>query len=1650
MPTEDDLPVSPAFALEEPGETPFDALLDEFRAMADSRRVQGAYLEELVRHYLRLDPLRSGQFRHVWLWRDWPGRDGRGDTGIDLVAETTDGDLFAIQVKFFAADHRMRKSDLDSFFEAVGREPFVGGIVVDTTSGRWSTNAEDALKNRTKRISRITLQELRHSQIDWSTYRLTAPERAPRLHGRRQLRPHQHEAVQATLRAFTEDRLDRGTLVMACGTGKTFTALKIAERYTREQGGGRSMVLFAVPSLALLQQALEEWSREHDPDMPFRAFAIGSDPRLGRVANGDLTTVALEDLAAPATTDGATLFRLLEEIDLSEGMTVVFSTYQSIQAVSDAQGLGVPAFDLVICDEAHRTTGVRLAEDEDPSEFVKIHDPRIIDAERRLSMTATPRIYAPEAKSQARQRDVELVSMDDETLFGPVVYRLGFGEAVERGLLTDYKVLVLGVSEDQVARSFVEHLRLESHELPLTDVAKLIGCWNALAKRQSGHLADGFGGDITPMRRAVAFTRDIKTSRKVEQDFPYLVRAHLQDRLNDDPTDDLGVECRHVDGTMNATERGALLQWLREDPGIERPGPPTARVLTNARCLSEGVDVPGLDAVLFLSARKSQVDVVQAVGRVMRRAEGKTCGYIVLPVAIPEQISGEEALKDNERYRVVWQVLQALRSHDERLDAQINRMGLTGRSPETVVVAHVDLTASSSPARAPGEIGAVDHDPDVAGRVARTRTAAVSPTLPLFGADDWKDAVYAKLVKKVGDRLYWDDWADDVSGIAQTYVTLIGAHLDSSAGDRGRFQAFLRALRATVNPEIAEHEAIELLAQHLITMPVFDAMFPDDSFTRANPVSLTMQEVIDSFSENAAFAREREPLESFYSGITDHIRRLPDFTSKQRLLVTLYDRFFAKAFPKLADRMGIVFTPVDVVDYILRSADDAFRAAFDRGLGDRGVRILDPFTGTGTFLTRLLQLGLVPPENLAYKYRHDLFANEVVLLSYYIAAVNLESVFRELTGTTPDAGEAAFPGISLTDTFAMDERDHELAGGVFPENTERLERQRRAPIDVIVMNPPYSVGQRSANDDNQNARYPALDARIEETYAKRSTATLKNSLYDSYFRALRWATDRIGDEGVIAFVSNSGFVDGNTADGVRLAFGDEFSDVFLYDLRGGIRGRVGDAARNEGGNVFDIMTGVVIAVLVKRAGHVGPARIRYRSMGDAMTREQKLDALRTEASLRGSEFRENLPNAAGDWLNQRDERFGAFRALSGPDGVFALSSNGLKTNRDAWCVNFDRTLLRANVRRHVDFLNGERRRVRSLAAGGTRPRTLVTRDPRRGSWDRVNLGDVDRDRETAHSDAGYREGVYRPFVRTPIYFDPTQRMNNCTYQLPRLFPTPAHPNRAIAVNARGADVPLMVDAIPDLHVVGDAQVFARWRWEPLAAPTGLDLGALDGLDPTEDEVVVDGYRRVDNITDETLARYRRVYEDDELTKDDVFSAVYAILHHPEYRARYEADLKRVLPRIPVVADIRAYVRTGEALAALHLGYEAADGFPLAEVWAIDAPTDDDASRYAIDRMTWTTRRDRSAIRYNAFLTLTGIPEEAHEYRIGGRSPLEWILDRYRVRVDAQTGIVNDPNAWLRDRADPRYVVRLIGSLVTLSMQTRLLIAGLPPFEVLDA
>jgi len=1639
-------------------------VIEDFRTASNVER--GEKFERLMVDYFFLDPTLAVEYDEVQRWPEWDHREGSHDSGIDLVARSkSTGEWTAIQCKFYDPKRTLQKEDIDSFFTASGRAwdgvRFTNRIVISTTD-RWSHHAETALSGQQIPVQRIGLADIAESPIDWMQVSKEGLEFQLKKAVRHALRPDQKDAI-AAIRAGFESH-DRGKWISACGTGKTFTSLKLAEQLCAENGG-QLKVLFLAPSISLVSQTLREWMGQTQTEI--RPFVVCSDSKAGKQAE-DITT---HDIPLP-TTDAARLASEMAKIGRrGRQLTVVFSTYQSIDVVAQAQKASNQEFDLILCDEAHRTTGVTLTSDPAESAFVKVHDNTFLPAGKRLYMTATPRIYGEEVRKKADEASAVLTSMDDEALFGPEFHRLGFGEAVERNLLSDYKVMILVVEGDAIATHLQTALADDNRELSLDDAAKIVGCWNGLAKRTTDH---DFGNHPAPMKRAVAFCRDIKASTGFAKAFPEVV-----DTLT---TDAAGPVCdvHHVDGTMNALIRAEHLAWLKAPiPEGE------CRVLSNARCLSEGVDVPALDAVLFLHPRNSLVDVVQSVGRVMRKAKDKEFGYVILPVAIPAGLAPEEALKDNKRFKVVWDVLNALRSHDDRFNAMINSIDLDKNTKGKIILDVI------------GKRGPTD---DAEGKPLN-RTDAGGVQLPLFDLGMWRDSILARIVKRCGDREYWDAWADSVVDIAANQRARINAIV--AAGDptvAGEFAAFLDGLKANLNDSISADDAANMLSQHLITKPVFDALFEHDSFAAHNPVSITMQKMVDALAGHGLDA-ETAKLDAFYESVRKRASQIETAAGRQTVIHELYEQFFKKAFPKQAASFGVVYTPVEIVDFILRAADDVCRQEFGYGLTDEGVHVLDPFTGTGTFIVRLLESGIIRPEDLARKYAHELWANEIMLLAYYIACVNIETTFQAVmnaaavasvvAGTsgvdapersggvpaqtrtapsdpqsgadergavlatpdptpnpaaplrgsvgTPSVAYLPFPGATLTDTFQITEDGDRADTSLIPVNNDRIEAQLAAPIKVIVGNPPYSAGQGSANDDNANLKYPTLDGRIAATYAARSTATLKNSLYDSYIRAPRWASDRLGDQGVIAFVSNNGWVDGNTADGLRKTFTDEFTDIWVYNLRGNQR-TAGELSRQEGGKVFGsgARTGVAVLVASKRAETDG-CRLRYFGVADYESQEDKLAAIAL-ATMRTVSWRTLAPNASGDWLSKRSDVFGQFPPLGDRDAScvvahFAGYSGGLKTNRDAWCFSYSGAVLASSMSRMVNAFN-----ISAADAAGID--LNLNRDPTRISWSSGLTARALRGEVHAFDSHAMRRSAYRPYCKQLVYFDPV--FNERQGRLPAHFPTSRHGNLGFYVVGAGSDKPfsaLMTDCLPDLAFWGSSsgQFFPRWTYEKAseAEQSSLLEAAASGGDVDEW-----GYRRLDNITDGILALYREKFGP-QVSKDDVFYYVYGVLHSEQYRTTFAADLKRMLPRIPLAAtasDFFAFVDAGRRLADLHVNYESVEPYPLHEQSVAGLG---DWEAYRVEKMRWADKTTKKAIVYNAHVTLGDIPAAAHRYMLGSRSALEWLIDRYQVKTDKASGIVNDPNDWCREHDQPRYIVDLIKRVTRVSVDTMAIVDALP-------
>ena len=1588
----------------------FEKTLDHLRDRSTDLFGMGHSFERLIKTALTNEPgILGDRFSKVWLWKEWPDGDG-GDTGIDLVAEEEEG-LCAIQCKFFDPLRPVPKGAIDSFMSKSEPDHFTSRLIVNT-GGPIQKNALKTLQASPKPCRVLDRAELDGWDVDWWQY-VNDPE-GLQFQARDPYTPHpyQKDAVEQVMAGFQKH--DRGQLILPCGTGKTAVTLWIAE----QQVGLGGRVLYLVPSIALMAQTMREWSEQKS--LPLRYVGICSDTRAGR--NDE--DASLLELDYPVTTD---LEKIREglQAERPEALTAVFCTYQSLALVAKAQAEGAPAFDLVVCDEAHRTTGVedpvsKRKDDQKVSPFRLVHDKDSIHAHKRLYATATPRLYTESARGRAADRNLDIYSMDDESVYGPVFYKMAFSQAIEGGWLTDYKVIILTLKSDQVSESLGNLLAAEQDSgLNLDDAVKLLGCWDALADPE-GVLSDRnvTGDQHNPLLRAITFTNTIKSSKMVEAHWQKVVDAARERTDAALHADLLPLDVQHVDGTQNSLDRQRKLGWLKTK---DAENGQVCRVLSNARCLTEGVDVPALDAVLFLAPRKSQVDVVQAVGRVMRLAEDKPMGYIILPVVISPDQEPDQALDDNKTFQVVWSVLRALRSHDDRFDLEINSLDLNNTPTERIKI-----------------INGGEDNGEAKDRISQLSLDLVYKIPP--------GAIYARIVEKCGDRKYWPQWAADVAQIADRIRVRVTGLIRSPERItlREDFHAFLADLQQTLNPALQEEDLVAMVAQHLVTGPVFQALFSDYDFVASNPVSQALSRLVELL-EVEGMENETRDLEGFYETVRSRAQALDNAEARQKVLLELYERFFQVALKKEAERLGIVYTPIEVVDFILYSADHALQQHFGGRLTGENVHILDPFTGTGTFIVRLLQNPeLIRDEDLVRKFQSELHANEIVLLAYYIAAINIEEAYHGRRGMETEY--APFDGIVFTDTFTLDEGEGQFAEAL-PVNSVRVNRQQSRDITVIVGNPPYSKGQKSTTDDNPNVFYPHLAERIEVTYAARSTAGLKRSLYDSYKLAIRWASDRIMDKGVIAFVTNGSFIDGNAEAGLRACLADEFSHLYVFNLRGNQRTQ-GERSRQEGGKIFGSgsRTPVAIMVLVRNPVHKGECQIHYKDIGDYLTREEKLRLIKERGSIAGiSDWQRNVPDEHNDWLEQRDPAYQTFMPIGiksqkfqvDLQAAFSLLSMGIVTNRDPWMYNFNRAQLHRNVQTMAAFY--EQRRQSVLAGEKTVEQAGRNDTPRRIKWTRGLRYQLARKETLKLKNNSFQLGMYRPFCKQHVYFD--SQFIEIVSRIPSMFPTLVAKNQLIGVTGRGASggfYALMMDVIPDLNLLAaGVQCFSRWRFE------AHDPNSPDAWLHTTDEDMEDvpGYRRVDNITDWCLQQFRAQYPDLQISKNDIWHYIYGLLHAPDYREKYSADLSKDLPRIPFAPDFGAFRDAGEQLAALHLGYETCPEY------ALQVEVGPGSNPYQLDykAMQWGGTRkepDRSVLQVTPSVTLRGIPAAAHEYVVNGRTPLEWAVDRLHIRKDKDSGIVNDSNAWFAD--DPAELVAHLKRLVHVSVETTRIVDGLPP------
>ncbi|GAA8354681.1 hypothetical protein HpNP18_02130 [Helicobacter pylori] len=1198
---------------------------------------KGSLFEKISKHFLR-EHDSANEYESIDLWSDWELRGKEGDRGIDMVITTTSKEYIAVQCKYH--QNNISLNDIATFLtqlqSGVGEVRFKKGIIISTSN--LSSNALKAIEQIRSNgmgidIDEITEEDFIYSQIDWEKLDTTKTQDELPLCDKKKPRPHQTEAIEETKKYFSDPKNTRGKLIMACGTGKTYTSLKIMEALDPK------ITLFLVPSIALLSQTFREYAQEKSE--PFYASIVCSDDKVGKgkknKSDDGIDDINFSELPLKPSTRLEDILSVHEKAQKENKRFIIFSTYQSALRIQEAQELGLNEIDLIICDEAHRTVGAMYSSNErdDKNAFTLCHSDKNIKATKRLYMTATPKVYSESSKAKAKESDNVIYSMDDAEVFGEEIYTLNFSRAIALDLLTDYKVIILAVRKEnlsgvtnsvnkKISQLEAKGTKLDKKLINNEFVCKIIGTHKGLAKQDIIALDDENQedndlqnkNDTTPSQRAINFCKSIDTSKRIKDSFETIMECY-DEELKKKSFKNLQIKIDHVDGTMNCKDRLEKLEELNQFQ------PNTCKVLSNARCLSEGVDVPALDSIVFFDGKSAMVDIIQAVGRVMRKAKNKKRGYIILPIALEEsEIKNLDEAVNNTNFKNIWKVIKALRSHDPSL------------VDEATFKEKIKIFGSDDGKKQDDEWACDERlKKDKTEQTEQDPKQAQKTLFDAILLQDLADAVYNVMPTKLGDRNYWENFTKKTGNIARTLSNRLKMIFDKNPEF---FHDFLDSLRGNIHQSIREDEALDMITSHIITKPIFDALFGDNI---KNPIAKALDKMVQKLS-TLGLQGETKDLKNLYESVKTEALHAKSQKSQQELIKNLYNTFFKVAFKKQSEKLGIVYTPIEVVDFILRATNGILKKHFNTDFNDQNITIFDPFTGTGSFIARLLskENALISDEALKEKFQKGLFAFDIVLLSYYIALINITQAAQNR-----DSSLKNFKNIALTDSLDIYEEKNDK--GVFKffedlkENKEIKSTLQQQNIRVIIGNPPYSAGAKSENDNNQNLSHPKLEKLVTEKYGKNSTTNVGKTTRDTLIQSIRMASDVVKDKGVIGFVVNGSFIDSKSADGFRKCVAQDFAHLYVLNLRGNAR-TSGETFRKEGGKIFDSGSRATIAIIFfVKDKSVNNNTIHYYEVEDYLKREAKLNLLANFENLESVPFEKITPNNKGDWINQREDGF---------------------------------------------------------------------------------------------------------------------------------------------------------------------------------------------------------------------------------------------------------------------------------------------------------------------------------------------------------------------------------------------------------------------------
>ncbi|GAA8064906.1 DEAD/DEAH box helicase family protein [Helicobacter pylori] len=1227
-------------------------------------------------------------------------------------------------------------------------------------------------------------------------------------------------------------------------------------------------------------------------------------------------------------------------------------------------------------------------------------------------MTATPKIYSESSKDKAKEKDNVIYSMDDADTFGEGIYTLNFEQAIASDLLTDYKVIILAVRKEnlsgvtnsvnkKISQLDAKGTKLDKKLINNEFVCKIIGTHKWLAKQDLIALDyenkedDGLATkeDEKPSERAISFCKSIKTSKNIKDSFETIMECY-DEELKKKSFKNTKISIDHIDGTMNCKHR---LEKLEELNAYEHK---TCKVLSNARCLNEGVDVPALDSIVFFDGKSTMVDIIQAVGRVMRKAKHKKKGYIILPIALEEsEIQNLNEAVNNTNFKNIWKVLKALRSHDSSLVDEATfreKIKVFGSDDEK----HQDDESLQE------------------NTTQQTQNDSKQAQKTLFDAitlQNLADAMYNVLPTKLGDRNYWENFGKKTGKIAR----ILNERLKNIFGKNPEiFDHFLNSLKDTIHANVKEDEALDMIISHIITKPVFDALLGGDS---KNPIAKALDKMVKKLSDLGLEA-ETKDLKKFYESVKTEATCAKSHKSQQQLIKTLYGTFFKEAFKKQSEKLGIVYTPIEVVDFILRATNGLLKKHFHTDFNDKNITIFDPFTGTGSFIARLLskENNLISDGALKEKFDNHLFAFDIVLLAYYIALINITQAAQNRDGSLKD-----FKNIALTDSLDyLEEKNNK--GVVFPifedlkENKEIKSTIANKNIRVIIGNPPYSAGSKSENDNNQNLSHPKLKEEVYEKYGKNSTSKSSGrTTRDTLIHSIYMASEVLKDRGVLGFVVNGGFIDAKSADGFKKCVAKDFAHLYVLNLRGNTR-ISGETCKKEGGKIFGSGSRATIAVIffVKDKSVKNDAEIHYYDIGDYLKREEKLNRLAHFLDLDAIPFETITPNAKGDWINQREDGFEKLIPLKrdkNNNSIFDFNSNGVNTGRDVWVYNFSSNALTQNAQKMIDTYNADLKRFNERFREAFKQCTQnikssdrykhlvdseITTDKTKIAWTRGLKNKLIKNQNLPESsEERVRLALYHPFNKQWLYWD--KDLINRLGQFSKIFPNnKTAQNVVINTTTKGKFSAIVGDAISDYSFIGNANAYPLYHYDEL----GNRTYAISGF---------------------CLNLFRKHYQDHSIVEEEIFYYIYAIFHHKGYLEKYKNSLTKEDPRIALSLDFKELSILGKELAELHLNYESEEMHESVQYGILkDAEAGD---YYDVNKM----KKEEDRIIYNQNITITQIPKKAFDYVINGKSAIDWVIERYQKTMDKDSLIENNPN----DYAGGKYVFELVCRVIKLSVKS---------------